>query len=248
MEHKDFYADIKYLHKDIVAETVALMVEHGVTEVDLLGSDCDHAYVVGYPGDGADVMEMEVSKVYYRDCQLWLDVILDIDTEELAGQNENGDIGDAYQCWRANDFEHFKPCGGIEMVYESVWQVLEHRLPRVTEPEEMEFYSIEPDGKGGKQIHVLGYCYTEGDDQGDGPWRNVEYTGFIEPLQEFIDHLKQNENYVDETAADVKQYIGDYTDEGMTDVINHYFDGHTANRRLHYSEITIDTPCGDYIA
>lgn len=122
------------------------------------------------------------------------------------------------------------------------------RLPEVTEPEEMEFYSIEPDGKGGKQIHVLGYCYTEGDDQGEGPWRNVEYTFFIEPLQEFIDHLKQNENYVGDTAADVKQYIGDYTDEGMADVINHYFDGQTANRRLHYSEITIDTPCGDYIA
>ena len=120
------------------------------------------------------------------------------------------------------------------------------RLPKVTEPEEMEFYSIEPDGQGGKQIHVWGYCYTEGDDQGEGPWRNVEYTGFIEPLQEFIDHLRENENYVDETAADVKQYIGDYTDEGMADVINHYFCGHTANRRLHYSEITIDTLCGDY--
>lgn len=124
MEHKDFYADIKELHKNIVAEIVALMVEHGVTEVDLLGSSADHAYVCGYPGDGADVQEMEVSKVYYEDCQLWLDVVLDIDTSELAEQNEDGDIGDAYQCWRANDFEHFKPCGGIEMVYESVWQVL----------------------------------------------------------------------------------------------------------------------------
>lgn len=124
MEHKDFYADIKNLHKDIVAETVALMVEHGVKEVDLLGSDCDHAYVVGYPGDGADVMEVEVNKVYIEEGTIMLDVILDIDTDELAGQNENGDIGDAYQCWRANDFEHFKPCGGIEMVYESVWQVL----------------------------------------------------------------------------------------------------------------------------
>lgn len=248
MEHKGFYEDIKELHKNIVAEMVALMVEHGVKEVDLLGSDCDHAYVVGYPGDGADVMEMEVSKVYYRDCQLMLDVILDIDTEELAAQNEDGDIGDAYQCWRANDFEHFKPCGGIEMVYESVWQVLERRLPEVSEPEETEFYSIEPDGKGGKRIHVFGYCYCNGEDNGEGPWRNLEYTGFIEPLQEFIEHLKQDEDYVDNTAAELNQYIGDYTDEGMADVINHYFDGRTANRRLHYSEITIDTPCGDYIA
>jgi hypothetical protein len=81
--------------------------------------------VTGYPGDGADVMEMEVSRVYYEDAQLMLDVILDVDTEELAEQNENGDIGEAYQCWRANDFTHFKPCAGIEMVYDCVWQVLE---------------------------------------------------------------------------------------------------------------------------
>jgi len=129
-----------------------------------------------------------------------------------------------------------------------VVQKYDLRLPKVMEPEAMEFYSIEPDGKGGKQIHVLGYCYTEGDDQGEGPWRNVEYTFFIEPLQEFIDHLLEDENYVDDTASELKQYIGDYTDEGMVDIINHYFCGHTANRCLHYSEITIDTPCGDYIA
>lgn len=121
------------------------------------------------------------------------------------------------------------------------------RLREVTEPEEMEFYSIEPDGKGGKQIHVLGYCY-EGEDDGEGEWRNVEYTGFIEPLQEFIEHLKEDEDYVDNTAADLNQYIGDHTDEGMADIINHYFCGHTANRRLSYGEITEDTPCGDYVA
>lgn len=247
MEHKDFYADIKDLHKNIVAETVALMVEHGVKEVDLLGSDCDHAYVTGYPGDGAGVMEVEVSKVYYRDCQLMLDVILDIDTEELAAQNEDGDIGDAYQCWRANEFGLIKACGGIEMVYESVWQVLEHRLPEVSEPEEMEFYSIEPDGKGGKQIHILGYTYASDNNTKDY-WRVAEGTFMIFPLQEFIDNLKQDEDHVNNLWCDAKQYEGDYTDEQVVDIINHYFNGHTANRRLHYSEITIDTPCGDYIA
>lgn len=121
------------------------------------------------------------------------------------------------------------------------------RLPEVTEPEELEFYSIEPDGQGGKQIHVLGFCYN-GEDNGDGPWRNVEYTWFIEPLQEFIDHLNEDENYVVNHASELKQYIGDYYDDGIVDIINHYFCGHTANRRLDYSEITIDTPCGDYIS
>ncbi|MBQ9646083.1 MAG: hypothetical protein IJV24_06985 [Prevotella sp.] len=127
MKKKDFYGDIKHLHKVIVSEIVALMVKHGVYDVDLLGSSADHAYVCGYPGDGADIQEMEVSRVYYEDCQVWLDVVLDIDTEELAAQNEHGDIGAAYQCWRANDFDHFKPCCGIEMVYESVRQVLNEK-------------------------------------------------------------------------------------------------------------------------
>lgn len=124
MDKKDFYNDIKSLHKDIVSAIALLMFEHGVTEVDLLGSNADHAYVAGWPGDGCDIQEMEVSRVYFEDDSVLLDVVLDIDTEELAEQNEDGDIGDAYQCWRANDFTHFKPCAGIEMVYESVWQVL----------------------------------------------------------------------------------------------------------------------------
>jgi hypothetical protein len=125
MKKRDFYPEIVDLHKTIVAEIVALMVEHGVFEVDLLGSDADHAYVTGYPSDGAGAMTLEVGKVYYEDCQLKLDVILDIDTEELAANDPNGDIGDAYQCWKANDFEHFIPCAGIEQVYDCVWQVLE---------------------------------------------------------------------------------------------------------------------------
>ena len=115
------------------------------------------------------------------------------------------------------------------------------------EPREAEFFSIEPDGNGGKQIHVFGYCYCTGDDDEEESWRNVEYTFFIEPLQDFIDRLQKNEDYVDTSACDVKQYIGDYSGEGIVNIINHYFDGHTANAELHYSEITMDTPCGDYI-
>lgn len=120
------------------------------------------------------------------------------------------------------------------------------RLREVTEPEELDFYSIEPDGKGGKQIHVLGYCY-KGEDDGKGEWRNVEYTGFIVPLQEFVEHLKADGCYIDNHASELTQYIGDHTDEGMTDIINHYFCGRTANRRLGHREITMETPCGDYV-
>ena len=127
MDKKDYYARIKELHKDIVADIIALMRIHGVTKVDLLGSSCDHAYVYGYPNDYADVMDMEVNKVYYENGKLILDVILDVDTEELAAQNENGDIGDAYQCFEADDFMHFVACGGISNVYDCVYELLECR-------------------------------------------------------------------------------------------------------------------------
>ena len=129
MEHKDFTPQIKDLHKQIVAEIVALMVEHNVTEVDLLGSDCDHAQVLGFPTDFMDTdqpMWLEVNKVYYKDNQLQLDVILDIYTDELAKENENGDIGDAYRVYNANDFVHICACSGIDSVYEAVYQVLEY--------------------------------------------------------------------------------------------------------------------------
>lgn len=125
MEKKDFYTEIKALHEKIVMDIKRLMIAHETAVIDLLGSNADHAYICGYPGDGADVQEMEVSKVYLKDGTIWLDVILDVDTDELATQNEHGDIGDAYQCWKAVDFDHFKPCCGIELVYECVWQVLE---------------------------------------------------------------------------------------------------------------------------
>lgn len=125
MEKKNFLPEIKDLHKQVVAEIIALMVEHDVTEVDLLGSNCPHAFVVGCPEGSEDIMVMEVNRVYYEDCQLVLDVILDVDTEELAAQNENGDIGDAYQCFKANDFTRFVPCGGISDVYDSVYECLE---------------------------------------------------------------------------------------------------------------------------
>lgn len=127
MEKKDFYGDITHLHKVIVAEIVHLMVEHDVMEVDLLGSSADHAYVIGVPDFDWDVdyMEAEVSKVYYEDGQLVLDVCWDIATDEQAERNENGDIGDAYTDVKANDFTRIKPCAGIETVYDSVWQVLE---------------------------------------------------------------------------------------------------------------------------
>ncbi len=127
MEKQDFYTEIKALHEKIVQDIVNMMLEHGVDEVDLAGSSADHAYIIGVPDFDWDVdyMEAEVLKVYLENGKLVLDVNWDIDSEVLAAQNENGDIGAAYTDIKATDYEKIKPCAGIEIVYESVYQVLE---------------------------------------------------------------------------------------------------------------------------
>jgi hypothetical protein len=119
MTKKDFYADIKALHQTIVQEIMNLMNAHGVTEVDFMGSDADGGYVYCYPSDDVDAESMAVMSVSLKDGHLYLDlmrdelVLLGIDTNE------------AYPTYRADDTCRVKACAGIELVYDSVWQILE---------------------------------------------------------------------------------------------------------------------------
>lgn len=120
------------------------------------------------------------------------------------------------------------------------------KFNKVTEPAELEFFSIDPDGNGGKEIHIFGYTYDSDNDEGDGSWRNVEFTFCIIPLKEFIENLEENEDYIDKIESEIKQYIGDCTEEEVVEYINNYFDGKPADCTLTYGEITEDTPCGNY--
>ena len=128
MDKKNFYGDIKTLHKQVVAEIKALMVEHGKAVVDLAGSQAPHAFIIGVPDFDWDIdyIEGEVLKVIIEDGHIEFDVNWDIDTEEYLSQNpnENDDIGELYQSIPANDFEKIIPCAGISSVYESVWEYL----------------------------------------------------------------------------------------------------------------------------
>ena len=125
MKKKDFYADIKSLHNKIVQEIIALMNAHNVTAVNIADSSADGAYIYGYPSDNVDAESMEVIGVHIKDGELYLDLCRDVDTEELASHNEHGDISEAYPTYRANDNLRVKTCCGIELVYESLWQILE---------------------------------------------------------------------------------------------------------------------------
>jgi hypothetical protein len=130
MEKKNFYGDIKTLHKKVVAEILALMVEHNKAVVDLAGSEAPHAFVVGVPEFDYDMdyMEAEVLKVILEDGKVMFDINWDMDSDEYLEQhpNDNDDIGDLYSVVDANDFEKLIPCAGISSVYEAVWEYLEY--------------------------------------------------------------------------------------------------------------------------
>lgn len=127
------------------------------------------------------------------------------------------------------------------------------KFEKVTKPLELDFYSIsEVDGI--KVIHIFGYSYKSDSmefvskQNPDGVyWANMECCWFIEPLEEFIQNLRADYNYVNDAYCEVKQYQSDNNDEQMVNIINHYFDGKPADAYLAFEEITMDTPCGNYV-
>ena len=130
MDKKNFYGEIKNLHKQIVAEILALMVEHKKAVVDLAGSQAPHAFIIGVPDFNWDIdyVEAEVLKVILEDNQVKLDINWDIDSENYLDvcPNTNDDIGDLYAIVDADDFERLVPCAGIDSVYQAVWEYLEY--------------------------------------------------------------------------------------------------------------------------
>ena len=129
MVKKNYCKKIKDSHKTIVAKIADLMRKHNVSEVDLMGSDADYAFILGVPDFDwdNDHIEADVCKVILEDGKVKLEINWDIDTEEYLAEygDENGDIGALYPIIDANDFERVVPCVGIKDVYDSVLQVLE---------------------------------------------------------------------------------------------------------------------------
>jgi hypothetical protein len=128
MEKKNYYDEIKHLHKCIVADIFGLMVDHNKRVVDLAGSQAPHAFIIGVPDFDWDIdyIEGEVLKVTIEDGHIEFDINWNIDSDEYLEQcpNENDDIGDLYTDVDANDFERLIPCAGLSSVYEVVWEYL----------------------------------------------------------------------------------------------------------------------------
>lgn len=121
----------------------------------------------------------------------------------------------------------------------------------IDSPIEVDFFTIlEYDGV--KQIHLHGFTYPS-----DDCWVNVEICGLILPLEEFINGLDGNR--ADNLYCSAKQYARNYyADEDIVNVINHYYrdivfplsrEGKEGapEAYLDFNEITMDTPCGEYV-
>lgn len=92
------------------------------------------------------------------------------------------------------------------------------------------------DGK--KHIHYLGYGYSVGEELEEGkPARWVDYTFFYTPLKAALDCGIAK--FEEENSEFVKQYIEDLTYEELDERNAMY-------PVLKESEITMDTPCGEY--
>ena len=105
---------------------------------------------------------------------------------------------------------------------------------------ERDFFSIEYEN-GEKILHYYGWTYERDDEE--LPWASVELTFCYAPLSEIIEQGVGE--WMTDAPVYVQQYQGDYTEEGIIDVIEHYFDGEPG---IHITgdDITEDLDYGDY--
>ena len=73
-------------------------------------------FVHGYSDDSSALMSLEVNMVHLICGELYLDVILDVDTEELVASMSMTILAMCVLLMQAEDYEHIIPCAGIEGV------------------------------------------------------------------------------------------------------------------------------------
>lgn len=124
----------------------------------------------------------------------------------------------------------------------------------ISNPMEVEFFSILTDDEGKRFIHLHGYTYDTGE-----YWANMEACGIVIPLHEFISEYKRGGvKYVNQLYEEASQYQGDNSDDEIVEVINHYYrdvvfsiprepgDGHP-DAWLPLEEVAENTKDGQYI-
>ncbi len=112
------------------------------------------------------------------------------------------------------------------------------------------YYSIYKDIQGMIWIKFWGH-FKEDSERRSRPWRILEYFGAEFRLEDF---LCIPEEILRENLSEIKQTIGNLTEEEALYDMNHFFEKYCFPPLmgdvtfLPITEITIDTPCGLYIS
>ena len=112
------------------------------------------------------------------------------------------------------------------------------------------FYSIYADIQGAIWIKFWGH-FIEEPSRRHRPWRIQEYFGAEFRLE---DYLCVPRELIEENLTEIKQTIGDLTEDEALYDMNHFFEKYCFPPLpgqavfLPLQDITMDTPCGLYIA
>ena len=111
------------------------------------------------------------------------------------------------------------------------------------------YYSIYEDIQGAVWIKFWGH-FKEDTERRSRPWRIQEYFGAEFRLE---DYLCIPEDLIRENLCEIKQTIGDMTEEEALYDMNHFFEKYCFPplpgevKLLPIDSITLETPCGLYV-
>lgn len=114
------------------------------------------------------------------------------------------------------------------------------KFEKLTKAAELDFFRIYMEN-GNKKIDIM-LQTSYGDN-----WGLFVINRFIEPLEEFVSHVKENSDYVNEKIGECKQYVEECTESQIVGISNEWFCGDAPEYYLDYAEITMETPVGNYV-
>lgn len=120
------------------------------------------------------------------------------------------------------------------------------KIKLVTNPVECDMYTITMIDEV-KCICVKGQLFEDV----DHTWVCSKYPFLVMDLKNFMENRKEFDSdfiYAGYLDIDDSRFFNDATDKKAVEFMNIFFNGETADAYLNYSELTIDTPCGNYVS
>ena len=105
------------------------------------------------------------------------------------------------------------------------------------------FYSVEESSKRKKYIHFRGYIYSNNEIGKNMTHTEAEWVGVVLEVKKTKELLKDNKLY--ERLDDLVSFKNDVSEAFANARSRVYFTGHPGKKR-DLTDITDDTPCGDY--